>query len=63
MSTKKNLTRMFGKETDTDELKYWRDTGLQKLVDNQKVTDFVEADKDEFVTMINDRIIALGGEI
>ena len=62
MSTKKNLTRMFGKASDITELKYWRDTGLQKLVDNPSVTDFVEADKAEFVAMINERIVELGGE-
>lgn len=63
MTFKKNaLVANIKKLTDVAKLTYLRDYGIDKILldPNISVQDFNEADRDEFVILINNRIAELG---
>ena len=59
MSTRSTLQRLIGKELDVLKLETLRDTGLDIMVNDLDLDDFVQSDKDELIIIINDRITTL----
>lgn len=57
--SKKTLMRLLKKETDTQKLIKLRDTGLDIILADPRVTNFTLEDKAEVVIAINERIAEL----
>lgn len=55
------LLKAIGKESDITRLEYFRDTGINILINTGK--DVGESDRTVIVQAINDKIIELGGTI
>lgn len=63
MSTSERLIYQISVQTEILKLKFLRDTGLDMILADVDVTDFTETDKTEMITVINDRIVELGGTV
>lgn len=59
MSTRSTLQRLIGKEEDVIKLEALRDTGLDIMVNDADLDDFIQSDKEELIIVINDRILTL----